>query len=295
MLNPTQPISRARLSIPNFVYAFIQFIGQTSILIALGALGITCASAVLLGKQPTWEMALLPFLCTYCVYNFDRLSDKSGADQQSTPQRTAAIKRCQRWMKISVIAAFLSMIGLALSGGLLTLLITLAFPLTGMLYVLPILPFHQIKRLKDIPLLKSFYVPACWCLLVVLALHLGQIDWFQPATLFIFAFVYLRIFLGASIGDIRDLDADRAVGVQTLTGFLGLARSHRMVTALHLFSPILVITAVWAAWVPVTALGLIAPCLFGFWVYKLFCAQPENREFLGYFYDIEYISYFLLA
>lgn len=286
----TQQTLRSRFLFFDFVYAFIQFLGQTSILISLSALSITCITMMMVGKQPTWDMMVLPFLCTFCVYNFDRLAD-TETDLQSTPERVRLLKRYRYWLRFAVAVAFFCMVGLALTSGLLTLFITLAFPMAGVLYVLPIFRFGRIRRLKDVPLLKSFYVPACWCLLVVLAIHLGQVRWFQPGILFVFAFVYLRIFLGAIIGDIRDIEADRAAGIQTLAGFLGLARSYQMLNWLYILTFVFIVIVVYAAGIPYIALALIPSCLFGYLVFRLSCIQLQHGEFLANFYDFEYISY----
>lgn len=271
-----------------------RFLGQISVWISLGAASICGAAAVLMSSSFRWELFVIAFGCAYAVYNFDRVADRTGADEKTMPARSQTIRQHMSWIRASVIVALLVACGVALHLGIDVLLIAAAFPVASIAYVLPILPIRTMPRLKDVPLLKAFYVPACWCLLVVLAARVTDTALTAPAALACMAFVYLRIFVGATLGDIRDHDADRDVGVRTLATELGVPRTFELLHVLHAVTLPLLVVAVATDALPNSAFRLVPVCAFGYAVFCYYQRKMLNDAVASDVYDFEYISYFLV-
>jgi 4-hydroxybenzoate polyprenyltransferase len=278
-----------------FIITCLGWLTRSAVLLALGAASFTCAAVTLAGGRPRWIIAAIPFCCTYAVYNFDRLADRSGTDSMSTPGRARVVQVYRGWLWGSVLGALAIGIVLAAGEGWIVLALTLAFPLSVVAYVVPLLPFERIRRLKDVPLLKSFYVPGCWCLLVLLGARLAHISWLHPATMFMFGFMYLRIFTGALVGDLRDEHADRAAGIQTLIVGLGRQRSHLLIHGVNLLMLPFIALGVLMGWIGPTVVALAPAVAFGYSVFIWCWRRPERREFLCDIYDFEFAALFPLV
>ena len=266
---------------------------QLNVLLALGASSVVAATA-LLAATPVSRVALLAAFCgVFAVYNFDRLADDSPAEGRSTPERRAAVLRSRSILRLLIPLALVIVAVSGATAGLGALAWALAFPLLGVLYVLPVLPvlpLGRVRRLKDVPLLKSFYVPACWCAFVGLSIAASD-GRGAPAVWCFAAFVYLRCYVSGYLGDIRDADDDAQAGVRTLAQKLGVARSHRLLKRLHLASVTLVLLAVVLGFMPSTALGLLGPAALGYAIYRAFERHPSQHERLFELYDLELVSY----
>lgn len=274
------------------IYMFVRFLGQSAISISLSAASIACLVPLLFGQSPSWLTAAIPFMFTYVVYNFDRLVD---VDMVANPERSKALRRNRAWLGATMVLCLLGTVGLSLAQGFRIFAFVMAFPLASAAYVLPLLPFGKIRRFKDVPGLKAFYVAGVWCLLVPLAIELTGSRWSNGPFLFILAFLYLRIFIGASIGDLRDVKADVAAGVMTLVGLLGERRSHKLLDFLNAVSILVLVVATSTGWAPPAVLALIPSCLLSVTVQLAFRRFPSHRELLCDVIDIEYLSFFPLV
>ncbi len=274
---------------------YLNLLLKSSFLVASGASSIAGCTTYLFDVFPTIAFVLLPFSVIYGIYNFDRLVDNTSS---LTPERTSVFKTHHRVIKYSVILSWLTTLYLMTVLGKKIALLALLFPLAGVLYVLPVIPAVRYKNLKSIPLLKSFFVPSCWCILVMIGVQFSRASWIESKTLSMLVVVFIRIFLGAYLGDIRDHDIDLKNNILTLHGLLGIKLSHYLMICLHIFSFLLVGILVFTNSLPWTALGLLFPFCIGFVGYFQFRKQfllnghIKRTEQLLELYDLEYISYF---
>jgi 4-hydroxybenzoate polyprenyltransferase len=263
---------------------------QLNLLLSAGAGSIVAATAWLVSSSPS-PVALAAACCgVFGIYNFDRLADASPAEGRSTPERRATVVRTRSVVRVLALVALLVVVVAGATGGLRVFVAALAFPLLGLAYVLPILPFSRARRLKDVPLLKSFYVPACWCVFAVLSVTACRAAW-TPAAFCFVAFLYLRTYVSGYLGDIRDAADDAEAGVRTLAQVLGGSRSHRLIARLHAASALLVLLAIAIGWMPWAAVGLLLPAAFGYAVYRAYVRRPQRHEILFEIYDIELLGY----
>jgi 4-hydroxybenzoate polyprenyltransferase len=164
--------------------------------------------------MPLWLCAAL------LLYNVDRLR-RDPADQWNTPKREAAATRLRRWSWFLVGGSALGLMGLPLSrGDWLTLTATVGGALFCLNYSLPVRGF----RLKNIPLLKTFFAPT---LVIASVFGLPVLHGFRPAfplgSLALF-WAWGLLFCNMLLCDLRDVEGDRRCGVVSVPTRLGERR-----------------------------------------------------------------------
>lgn len=262
---------------------------QLNVLLALGAGSLAAAAACLAGGRVDLLTVLVPALLVFAVYNFDRIADDSPAEGRSTPLRHAFVARWRRPLRVVIPLSLVVALALAWSRGPLSLVWAVAFPGLGIAYIVPI-RLGRFRRLKDIPYLKAFYAPAVWLTLIWLGAALGG-EGANTEVVAFTGFVFLRMFVSAYLGDIRDAADDAAAGVLTPAQRLGVPRSHRLLGVIHLASAGLIALAVAMGALPTAGLGLLLAAAIGFFVYRLYRRFPERHELLFELYDLEFVAY----
>jgi 4-hydroxybenzoate polyprenyltransferase len=263
---------------------------QLNVLLALGGASLAATAAAAAGGAASVAGVLVPFAAVFAVYNFDRLADRSPAEGRSTPARRITMQRLRAPLRVLIVLALGSVVVLGACAGPIALAWSLAFPLLGTIYALPIIPLRRIRRLKDVPFVKTFYVAACWTVFVGASLCHARLE-ANPAIACFVAFVYVRLFVSASLGDLRDANDDADAGVRTVPQELGAAATLRLLTALQQASVLVILVAVALAWMPPAALGLLIPAAFAYAVFRAYARHPERQELLFELYDLELVLY----
>ena len=214
-------------------------LAHSGVLIGLTSVGVMTMACLLLGGLPPLRLLVMAFCIATSSYAVDRLADLARDAHDS---RTRALRRLPALVPVCV-----GLFGLAVVLGLTSAhpvsgLFPLVFPATVALYVLPWMPLlpealriSGIRRIKDVPLVKAFYVPACWALFVLWAAP------FFPAAhgarlTFAMLFLFPLFFVTATGCDLRDEAADRAAGILTFPVLLGRPKTVTMLRAIQLAS-----------------------------------------------------------
>jgi 4-hydroxybenzoate polyprenyltransferase len=203
----------------------------------LGGVGVSLVLFVSrsVGQWPPFLLIVASLLLCIVSYVVDRV-----VDGKPVPRGTS-------------IAAVL-LVGLFLyelwQGRWLVCLIYLASPLTVFLYSWPILGrvSTRYQCIKNIPLMKSFYVPICWTLSV--AVSAAYLENFPAvAVLPTFLIIFERIFQGGVACDFKDIEADRAAGVVTIPVRLGLNATVWLLHGIAVVSFLFLMVSVKAGWI----------------------------------------------
>ncbi len=269
------------------LYPFVRVLLSLNVVLALGAASLVVATAVIGGQPIPWLAAAAAWASVFAVYNFDRLADRTPADGETSPRRRALLQRRARIVATALAAAagFVVAVCLAMRGAY--ALWTLAFPIAGVAYVLPLLGG---RRLKDIPYLKSVYVPACWCLFVAQAVAAGDGVW-TTSTLAFAGFTFARIFVSAYLGDLRDLEQDATTGVRTLAVALGRERSVRFLYAWQALTAVAWLGVVALGGVPAAAVLLLVPSALAVVGFRVWLSRPADPELVLELYDFELVGF----
>lgn len=252
----------------------------SNIFISLGMLSVAAVSSLILGLPLSASALLPPFLVAFSMYTLNR---KFDLEEDMLNDRPRALFICRHkaylhyYVAISYAIAFL----LALPSPSSALL--LLFPLaSGILYSVRLLPFRY-SRLKEIPVVKNLLVAANWAVLGVLYPLVFSSAQLSPLFLFLFFFVFIRLFIGAAFFDMRDVEGDLREKIRTLPVILGKPRALKLFFILNVFS-------FFSAFLAPSAFSfyLVFMPVYGFvWLF-LYARLPEKYLY-DFVVDAEYI------
>jgi 4-hydroxybenzoate polyprenyltransferase len=199
----------------------LTFLRQIYLLEVVGGVAVTCLGWVschltgspCLPSVPLWLGGYL------LVYNLDRLH-YDPADQENTPTRFLYREslRSKRLLLIWLSAAVL--VGWPAITGRWWLIPPIAFAIGTLQYYSRPMPLVR-KRLKDLPVLKTFIAPLLIAAVLVLwpVLELGRSLGSREIVVFSWCFIILSI--NSISFDLRDIQGDRRNGTRTLPVLLG--------------------------------------------------------------------------
>ena len=191
--------------------AYLAFIAVAEVLIVTELLSL-----------PLTPAPLVAGLLTFAVYGNDRVADVE-TDEQTTPARTAFVKRYHRLLYTLSAVAYGLAVALAVLGGPVAFALALVPGAVWIAYAQDWLPVSgRIKRLKQVFVLNSVLVAGAWALVIVflpLAFVGGTLT---PTIGIIFLFFFLATFVNVEIPNVRDRHGDRKIGVKTLPVVLGV-------------------------------------------------------------------------
>lgn len=251
---------------------FVATVAAVEVLIATALLGL-----------PLTPAPAAVALVTFAVYTVDHVAD-ADADARSTPERAALAHRYSDQLMIAAALAYGLAVALAIVGGPLALGVTLIPGAFWVLYASDWLPNaghfvgaavadgrmdavrRRVPRLKDVVVVNSVVVALGWAIAVtVLPLAFAGADAgtvvaaeIGPAVGVVFAYFFFRSFVDTELPNVRDVDADAAVGVATLPVVLGIAGTRKLLYGVDLVTTSVLVFAAAAgllAWPLVGALG----------------------------------------
>jgi len=191
---------------------FLYFLVYSNIYLALGALSIAYMSIVLLQVPFRWEPLFIAFSGTFFLYNLNRKTD-IGEDRINYPERVEFFEKYGSIIfKVSIIF-FVSSLLLALLNGIITFLVVLT-P-----FVLVIL--YSVLRLKKIFLIKNIFVGMGWATIPLLA-GLYSHPNYIITLIVVMLFIFLRVWMGTAIFDVKDIVGDRIYKISTIPGRYGI-------------------------------------------------------------------------
>ncbi|ACM56598.1 UbiA family prenyltransferase [Halorubrum lacusprofundi] len=255
---------------------------------ALVAAVETLIATVLLGVSPTVAPAVVA-LVTFAVYSVDHVAD-ADTDAASTPNRALVARRYGDQLMIAAALAYGLAVAVAVTGGPLALALTLLPGAFWVVYASDWLPDlgravgaalasitpddriagrvgatvtdggrSYVPRLKDVLVVNSVVVAAGWATALTFLPIAFAGSSAGPTVPVVFAYFLLRSFVDAELPNVRDVEADAAVGVATLPVVFGVARTRWVLYGVDLLAAGIVTAAAVAgllAWPLVGALGV---------------------------------------
>jgi 4-hydroxybenzoate polyprenyltransferase len=226
-------------------------------LLALGTSSIAATASFLLGRVPSFDLLLMAYLFTYGAYTVNRVSDFEQ-DRVSHPERTAHLEGRRSLLVALAVASFLVGYSLAFfrngiffAALLAPLGLAIAYSVSNSLMERTI----GISRLKEGLLVKNVVISLGWSLIPVLVgLYYLELT---PTLLALSPFIFLRLMVNTVFFDERDVEADRAFGVRTLPGVIGVRNSWKMMDLLDLASGTYLIGMVGLGILPTFATSLV--------------------------------------
>jgi 4-hydroxybenzoate polyprenyltransferase len=204
------------------------FLTHSSMYLVFIAVAEVATVHTVLSIGPTPAPAVVG-LVAYAVYAGDRITD-AERDERTCPDRSAFVARHQTLLSITSAGAYGVAIALAVTGGPLTVGITLVPGGFWILYASEWFPTlgARCKRLKRVFVVNSTLVATAWALAVVgLPVAFANAT-VTPLVVVVFTYFLVDTFVNTEIPNVRDVDADAEDGVDTLPVVLGVRRTRHV-------------------------------------------------------------------
>lgn len=206
--------------------SLLELLTSTSIFLALNASIVAAFSSLLYGLEVRPRILFIAFLATFSAYNVNRATDRRE-DSINRPQ--AASRNILFFLVPSLIASALCLL-LSASVGAQALTVIVATFASSILYSFKLSP--SIPRLKEILGMKSVLVAFNWGFTGALLPASGQaVD--TSKIVLAFTYIFIQILVNTILCDVRDVDGDRASGVNTLPISLGLGATRRLLLTVN--------------------------------------------------------------
>lgn len=242
-------------------------------LLALGTASIASTAALIMGRQPTIELALMAYLFTFGAYTINRVIE-ADQDRVSHPERTVYLDRRRKVLPAVAAGCFVLGYILAYERNL-YFLAALVLPLVlAVLYSVGSEKMKKItgtRRLKEGLLVKNLVISFGWSLIPFLV---GLYYLAAPLSLFALApFIFMRLMENTIFFDERDVEGDVRFGTKTIPSTFGDRTAGRVMLGFDLLSAVYVAAAVAFSALPSFALLLVV-----FPVYSIAYRRAENSS-----------------
>ena len=206
----------------------IRLVMLSNFYVALAGGLLVSACSLLQGIAPGWKGGLVAFGYLFAMHNLNRFTDQR-AKIFNDPLLLVFYKK-YRWIMLGLSNIFLLIsLGLVFVENGRAFILLVIMSVLGILYSIKFIPNFissrlKVRRLKEIPASKTFFVALAWAsvLVVLPALINGSAG---VRTLAVFAFIFLLVVVRNSIFDIFDMQGDRIVGKETLPVLIGLPKT----------------------------------------------------------------------
>jgi 4-hydroxybenzoate polyprenyltransferase len=266
----------------------LRFIVSSSLLLALNGVMVVVFGYFLNGTTIMPPLLLAAFLITFSVYGLNKFTDKT----EDAINRPETFPRATGYYLIFSIVSMTFGFLIGLWEGILDFFVLCAPVVIGIIYSVKI--SKSIPRLKEIVGVKSLVVAVSWALTGA----------FLPDPFFatkleiiavIFVFIFIRVFVGATLCDLLDKNGDLASGVETIPIRLGREKTKKLLLFINSLGLILPIYCVAAGVLIGCVFVLLFGVLFGYLAIWFFFKKNCNRLHAGLILDGEWIPIVIIT
>lgn len=246
------------------LFSFLRSVMASNLFISLagGLLALICS--ILQHSQPDARDFFVAFGYLFAIHNLNRYADYK-TKRLNDPRQEAFWRNYS--LPIIVMSGFALVLSVyfALQEGMVQFVLLLIMVLLGILYSVPILPkvitnIIRVRKLKEIPGSKTFFVALAWSFVTVLIPALDT-NAFAPENLSVFLLIGLFVFIRTVLFDVFDVQGDMIAGKETLPVCIGEKKSIRLLycSMAMLAALLIVFTAV--GMTAESAIWMLAPVL----------------------------------
>jgi 4-hydroxybenzoate polyprenyltransferase len=231
------------LGLSKAVQNLLTLLRQVYLLEVVGGVSVTCLGWVAchLTGSPWLRSAPLWLGGYLLVYNFDRLH-YDPADQVNTPSRFLYRESLRSKRLFLIWLSSATLVGWPAVSGRWWLIPPIALAIVALQFYSRPIPFVR-KRLKDLPVLKTFIAPLLIAAVLVLWPVLELRRSLGPREMLVFLWCFIVLSVNSISFDLRDIEGDLRNRTRTLPVLLGANRSAVLLGALAvaatLMSPLL--------------------------------------------------------
>jgi 4-hydroxybenzoate polyprenyltransferase len=254
-------------------------LAHMNIIISLGPLSFAIMTIMLFSLEFDYIAVLIPFFITFFIYSINRFTDLNE-DKVNNPERTEFVKKQINFFLFGSLLSFAMALILSFIHSFFTLIIILAPTLLVLAYSMKWIPekLSNEKRLKEIFLVKNMIVSLGWSIIpLYISVYFGV---FPAGIFFVSIFIFLRIFMGVMIFDMRDTTGDKFHKINTLAIVYGEKVNKKILQIINIISFLVILSAIILKLLPFNAIfvGIFA-MLMGF-LYIHLLNRKYNLNFM---------------
>jgi 4-hydroxybenzoate polyprenyltransferase len=274
--NPASFRPEFPIKVPDFRGIFktiVDLLIFSSLFMGLQGVGMVYFSSVVQGIPLGLPVIAIALLVPFSVYNMNRKTDEEE-DSVNHPNRFRFTKRFMKPLEYAAYSAYALAVLIALTFGMVAVLLTLVPLLAGILYSVPILPrCVGYRRLKEIPVMKNLVVCSSWGAIPVLLPCVATGAPVTLATLLTFVFFFSYVFIASAMPDMRDTEGDALSGVRTIPVLIGIEKTRTLLGLMNGATALVVFAVGVIAVFPSVTTGL----LLGTLAYTQGCVSSFDR------------------
>jgi 4-hydroxybenzoate polyprenyltransferase len=266
----------------------LRFMVSSSLLLALNGVMVVVFGFFLNSATIMPPLLLAAFLVTFAVYGLNKFTDKA----EDSINRPETLPRASSYYLVFSIVSMTFGFLIGLWEGILDFFVLCAPVVIGVIYSVRI--SKSIPRLKEIVGVKSLVVAVSWALTGA----------FLPDPFFgtkleiivvIFAFIFIRVFVGATLCDVLDKKGDLASGVETIPIRLGRNKTKKLLILLNSLAMLLPIYCMATGMLIRCVPALLFGVLYGYLAIWFFFRKNCKRFTAGLMLDGEWIPIVIIT
>jgi len=248
----------------------LKFMTSTSILLSLNAAMVVVFGFFLYSSRIMPDLLLAAFLVTFGVYGLNKVTDKN----EDSINRPETVPKNSGYYVLFSIASMLIGFLIGLLEGIIAFTVLFAPIIIGVIYSLRL--SKSIPRLKEIIGVKSLAVATIWALTGSL-LPNSILTAKRDASVVVFTYIFIRIFVGTILFDVLDKKGDLASGINTIPIRLGRYKTKKLLIFVNSFGMILLVyclaTGIFIQFLPALLFGVLYGYLAIWFFFKDNCKR----------------------
>lgn len=260
-------------------------------LLSLGASSIVLAMTLIDRLTVNLVLVILPYLLSQIIYNYNHYREFQ-IDIESNPERTHYIHTLSKRFQVRIIVYLVVLCSLLLATNICVTTLILGVLVCGVLYTEIGKKYLSSKIIGA----KNFYTASLGAITTLIVPCYYQVSLSSTFKVFI-VFVFIRLLVNSIFFDIKDISADRKVGIKTIANQIGKIRTLRLLQFINLSSVVLLILSIYHGYLTPEYIVFGSLGIYGF--LYLIIAQRANIKMLrniSYFIvDGEYIFWALIS
>lgn len=260
----------------------LRFLVSSSLLLALNGVMVVVFGYFLECTTFVPSLLFAAFIVTFAVYGLNKFTDKAE-DKINRPE---TLPKASGYYLVFSVVSMLIGFSVGLLEGIFAFLVLCAPVIIGVVYSVKI--SKSTPRLKEIVGVKSIVVAVSWAFtgsFLPVSSNTANLQ----AIVIVFIYIFIRVFLGATLCDVLDKKGDMVSGIETIPIRFGRNKTKKLlilVNSLGIFLPVYcATTGVLTRFVPSLLFGI----LYGYLAIWFFFRKGCKRFAAGLMLDGEWI------
>jgi 4-hydroxy-3-methylbut-2-enyl diphosphate reductase len=271
----------------NLACRVVGFLMASNLYVSVGGGLLACGVSSLLGESFTVATFIIVAAYLFAMHNLNRFTGSETGRFSDPVREKFRLKFRQQILGLSWLALAVSL-GFAYTYEGFSFPILAVMSALGVLYSFRPMPkglssFIKVRRLREIPGSKTFFVAMAWAFVIIVVPLLGRDQGLDAGMVGAFLFVFLLIYVRSALYDVFEVQGDRIAGKETLPVCIGRDKTLRLLYGVIVMLVLLLTIGPLSGLLPVVWVGLLPVILYLFVVTRRYdkgdSAHSSKLEF----------------